>query len=203
MVTSYKIILKVERASASDEMTRRFSAKVMLPSSEKVDVMGGAVLADKKQRSTRSGLFMAEGGVDGRVCVCDTYGRIDVDQALSYAKENGALALIVTEEPMKHSVGVPTIIISRDNLHHIKEDLPGAVVSVSYTSGSYSSIPVSLALIGTDEETVEWKGNMRFPTNTTDHLDLDAAYVSKAILNKKYNGEIAEFLNKDEMAGSV
>jgi hypothetical protein len=204
MVTSQKIILKVERASASDEMTRRFSAKVMLPSSEKVDIVGGAVFADKKERSTRSGIFTAEGGVDGRVCVCDTYGRFDVDQALSYAKEKGALALIVTEEPKKyHSVGVPTIIISRDNLHHIKEDLPGAVVSVSYTSGSYSSIPVSLALIGTDEETVEWKGNMRVPTNTTDHLDLDAAYVSKAILSKKYTGEIAEFLNKDEMAGNV
>ena len=197
-------ILRVETKSASGEFTRRIATTVFLPSTDKVDIKGRAVFADPK-RSTRSGSFIADGGVEGKVCVCDTYGIQDVERALSYAKREGALALIVTEKP-KQEVNIPTILISRDQLRLIKDDLRGSVVSVSYTSGSYESLSVAFVLQNprSDKDALKWDGKIRVPAaNTPDHLHLKPGLLSKALLLRNWMGDIAEFLNKDDMAGNV
>lgn len=202
---SHRAILRVETASASGRIARRFATTVLLPSTDKVDIKGCAVFAEPK-RSTRSGSFIADGGggVEGKVCVCDTYDSHDVERALSYAKREGALALIATEKP-KQGVNVPTILISRDQLRLIKDDLRGSVVSVSYTSGSYESLSVTLVLQNpsSDKDALKWDGKIRVPANTADHLDLKLERVSEALLYRNHFGDIAEFLNKDDMAGNV
>ena len=200
---SHGAILRVETASASGEFARRIATTVILPSTDKVDIKGRAVFADPK-RSTRSGSFIADGGVEGKVCVCDTYDIHDVERALSYAKREGALALIATEKP-KQGVNIPTILISRDQLRLIKDDLRESVVSVSYTSGSYESLSVTFVLQNprSDKDALEWDGKIRVPANTADHLHLKLGLLSEALLLRNWRGNIAEFLNKDDMAGNI
>ncbi len=200
---SSRAILRVEKATASEEITMRFSTKVFLPSTEKVDIMGGAVFATSK-RSTRSGKFSAEGGVDGKVCVCETLGGEELKEALLYAKKGKALALIVTEEPNR-TVDVPTILISRAQIHSIKDELEGALVSIAYTSGSYQTHPVTLVStdFGMEEDTVEWDAKIHVPANTTDYCDVDRAFVSKAVIFGNEQGDIVEFLNKKTMVGRI
>ena len=200
---SYRAILRVESATASEEIKRRFSTTVFLPSTEKVDIMGGAVFAASK-RSTRSGMFSAEGGVDGKICVCETLGDEELKEALLYAKKEKALALIVTEKPNR-TVDVPTILISRDQLRSIKDELKGAFISITYTSGSYEIHPVTFVLqsFGEGKETVEWDGKIHVSANATDHHDLHYGFVTKARLFRNQQGDIVEFLDNDEMAGRI
>lgn len=143
--------------------------------------------------------------VEGKVCVCETLGGDALKEALLYAKSEKALALIVTEEPEK-SVDVPTILISRDQLRSIKDDLPGAVVSVFYTSGSYDAHSATFILQSfcMDEANFdEWDGKIFVPVGTTDHLDLEHEWVYEAVAFRNEQGGIVEFLNKNEMAGSI
>lgn len=200
---SHRAILRVEKASASEEIARRYVTTVFLPSTDKVDIVGGAVFADPK-RSTRSGSFISDGGVEGKVCVCETLDGDALKGALSYAKREKALALIATEEP-KQKVDVPTILISRNQLRSIKDELPGAFVSISYISGSYETHSVTFILqrFGADEATFKWEGEMRVPANTTDHLDLKREFVSEALSYRNQQGDIVEFVNKAEMANRV
>eukprot|EP00984_Skeletonema_dohrnii_P020238 scaffold9812_cov96-Skeletonema_dohrnii-CCMP3373.AAC.2 len=202
---SFRAILRVEKSSASEEIKRRFSTTVFLPSTEKVDIMGGGVLAlaDSK-RSTRSGTLSAVGGVEGKVCVCDTLGGDALKEALLYAKRGKAIALIVTQEPDER-VDIPTILISRDQLRSFKDDLKGALVSITYTSGSYETHPVTFVLerFGVEEDALEWEGKIHVSANTTDHRDLNFEFVSEAIIYSTPQGDIVEFANKDRMVSRV
>ena len=200
---SFRAILRVEKSSASEEIKRRFSTTVFLPSTEKVEIEGDAVLADSK-RSTRSGTLSAVGGVEGKVCVCETLGGDALKEALLYAKRGEAIAVIVTQEPDER-VDIPTILISRDQLRSFKDELKGALVSITYTSGSYETHPVTFVLqsFGVEEDALEWDGKIHVSANTTDHLDIEREFVSEAIIFSDHRGDIVEFLNRDSMVGRV
>eukprot|EP00985_Skeletonema_marinoi_P026986 scaffold21413_cov72-Skeletonema_marinoi.AAC.2 len=200
---SFRAILRVEKSSASEEIKRRFSTTVFLPSTEKVEIEGDAAFADSK-RSTRSGTLSAVGGVEGKVCVCETLGGDALKEALLYAKRGEAIALIVTQEPDER-VDIPTILISRDQLRSFKDELKGALVSITYTSGSYETHPVTFVLqsFGVEEDALEWDGKIHVSANTTDHLDIEREFVSEAIIFSDHRGDIVEFLNKDSMVGRV
>eukprot|EP00985_Skeletonema_marinoi_P031568 scaffold37727_cov103-Skeletonema_marinoi.AAC.1 len=198
---SFRAILRVEKSSASEEIKRRFSTTVFLPSTEKVEIEGDAAFADSK-RSTRSGTLSAVGGVEGKVCVCETLGGDALKEALLYAKMGKAIALIVTQEPDER-VDIPTILISRDQLRSFKDELEGALVSITYTSGSYETHPVTFVLQSFDDEEGEWDGKIHVSANTTDHRDIERGMVCEARFYLNNRHDIVEFVNKDYMANRV
>ena len=199
---SHRVILSVEKSSSTGVIKRCFSTKVFLPSTDNVEIKDVAAVMAETRRATRSGSFGALGGIEGKICVCETKDIGSLKDALLYAKKGKALAMIVTKEPTQ-LVTVPTVLISFDQLRRIKGDLPRGFISLTYTSGSYDTLQATLVLQRMGVEEGLLAGRIHVPTNTMDHHVHDQGWTCEAVLLRNREGKIVEFLNKDDIAGKM
>ena len=182
VLSNIQVLLEVKYGT----VIRRWLSSAIVPLGENpstFNISGEAVIAkyETKTRSSKYAFSTSSDDIIGKVCVCGSFDTRSADEAVEYASDYGAQALLVRNEP-DIGVTIPTMLMSDEQFKYI-EDHPRATISAVYISGSYTSIDATLRIqkmssemsTESSNQSIQLKRKMFVPTtmlnNTISDLD--------------------------------
>ena len=207
ILSSVQVLLEIEHDSA----IKRWLSTALTPLGEHpstIDVSGEVVIA-KSERTTGSSKcrFSTNSDAKGKVCVYESFDKRSADDAVLFSNKAGARALLVAHEP-GIAVIMPTIIMSQEHFSYFK-DLPAAIISAVYISGSYEVIDVALTIqrMSTEpDRPFQWKSKMYVPTSMIEKTVSGLEF--KMLIGAPFYRDgrskcIASFVSSQEMSGKI